>query len=256
MGWENPGPAKQVVIAGPTGELLVYSVAQAARRLILAISPVNASDTYGNDYLAGLNILSWVPELPGTADQQINFIVENVLKGFIKYNPFTDTFLFTSAGKLELDSASDIKVLPTGNLQLGATAFAGKISDHDGTWSQLAVPTGGAPRQITTAPVWDKQNTDYAGEWTGCTFTAQVESFYDVTLYLINTLAAANNVRCVIRKNGNNIANTPGSNATDATSNYNGIWLQQNDTLTFFVRQDSGVNQDMSGRISVHRRLA
>lgn len=53
--WSNPGPARQVIIAGNKGELLVYNGPPAAGNLILAISGQNGTDKYGNSFLAGFN---------------------------------------------------------------------------------------------------------------------------------------------------------------------------------------------------------
>jgi hypothetical protein len=54
--WSNPGPAKQVIITGTNGELLVYAGVPAAGNLILAISGQAGSDAFGNTWSAGLNL--------------------------------------------------------------------------------------------------------------------------------------------------------------------------------------------------------
>lgn len=54
--WSNPGPAKQVIITGDNGELLVYDGVPAAGNLILAISGQPGSDSFGNSWEAGLNL--------------------------------------------------------------------------------------------------------------------------------------------------------------------------------------------------------
>lgn len=72
-GWENPGPAKQVIIAGTSGELLVYEGTPAARNLILAISGVAGSDAFGNEWGVGLTLAS---NVVGGLAAFLNFINE------------------------------------------------------------------------------------------------------------------------------------------------------------------------------------
>lgn len=55
-GWENPGPARQVVIAGSAGELFVYDTIPANGNLILSVAASAGTDPYGNAYLKGLCI--------------------------------------------------------------------------------------------------------------------------------------------------------------------------------------------------------
>lgn len=56
MPWSNPGPAKQVVIAGPGGLLLVYKGTPGPGTLALSIAAAAGTDPYGNTYGPGLNM--------------------------------------------------------------------------------------------------------------------------------------------------------------------------------------------------------
>jgi hypothetical protein len=55
-GWENPGPAKRVIIAGPAGEFLVYENVAALGTLILSVSDNPGVDDYGNNFPQGLAV--------------------------------------------------------------------------------------------------------------------------------------------------------------------------------------------------------
>lgn len=79
-GWSNQ-VVSQVVIAGPSGQLLVYSPTVGAGHLIASISGQAGTDPYGNAYHAGL-------------------AVGNQAGAYSSIDPFGNVFVQNSAGKI------------------------------------------------------------------------------------------------------------------------------------------------------------
>jgi len=269
----NSATFRGVIIITNTGQLFIYAAAPAAGNLLVALSGSAGVDPYGNIYQAGLSLT------PVTALNFINtaltglgaYLLDNTdgVSEWLEINAPSgsgtraqlklgyDTGFAPAHQFLVLDTLAggsiDLVKLLANVFQFGV-GTPGGVASSSATFSQTLA--SGGFQQVTNRTVVH-EDTSYAGAWTGATFTAPVDSFYDAHLYELCPVAAPNN-RSQIRING--VAATlgvdsaagSGASSTDLLCQ----WLSAGDTLTFFVQQQSGANQAMTGRINVGRRLA
>lgn len=149
-GWENPGPAKQVVIAGNKGLLLVYSPTPGLNNLILSVAGSSGFDKYGNAYNVGLeihgvgNFLSFNPI--GSTGTKGFVEVVNAIDGGLRYEmqliPPQDA-LGGSEAFLALRS-NGVLTLLSNLFRVDPTSGTGQILVGQGAASDIQIQSSGA----------------------------------------------------------------------------------------------------------------
>lgn len=205
MPWSNPGPAKQVIIAGPSGELLVYAGTPAFRTLIASISPVAGADPYGNNFPLGFAIFG---DGAGTLLPRMDLIWD---PNFLNVGGIIE---LSSSGELDVIGQTGLKLLvgslgsqgifmtPSGMqitspFQYGNNGTMGKQYYEEFTFPATTLATGVTVTLIGNTVV--KQENDYAasayntttGQWTA---PADGEYHLQAEFRLGNTTAAGRTI--------------------------------------------------------------
>lgn len=266
-GWENPGPARRVIIAGPNQQLLVYRGAPGPGTLIGAFSSEGGTDPYGNSLGPGGLTIS---EYTGHTAEGISFLMDDVAHADIIWaGGIPELRIETLDGGITLDasaqaglditiSAADAillqatRTLLLGTLQVGSGP-PGEYYARHATYSQGSVLSG-TTKFLTTNGTAVKLLSDYGSCFSAGVFTAPVDSFYDASHH-VNGIAASTRTAAEIRKNGNVIAQNETPNTADVITSVNAVWLNATETLDFGVFQNSGATVTATGDIMVARRL-
>lgn len=247
-------------------QLLVYSGTPAAGNLILAISSAAGTDSFGNAYDIGLTIyghgaagaITFREPADGNISGQINSGVNGALVVRGGYPGGDDGHIEMRANNVASGLYQGFWLYPEG-VQFGTAGHIGKVSSCAWSWAQ-SIPSG-AVTQLVGPLGFIQADSDYGGgEWAGYpaptgTFNPPAAGWYDLSLFVVNTLAAANFIRAVIRVNGVNVVAANGANGGDVTASAP-IYLNPADVVTFFVRQNTAGAVNMSGTLSACRRLA
>lgn len=271
-GWENPGPAKRVIITGTNGELLVYNGPPAAGNLIIAISGTAGSDSFGNAYNAGVtfpwrttntfNPLTWNDSL-GNPVASIN--VQDA------FPPIFDLKIIADRSVENSPNPNKAKIHLQGGL-IGGPAAGGGLQFNSGppggyctgnlTWSASRA-TNTLTSLASAAFNLVKSNNDYGSSPAVTSdfingsgqFIPPVDSYYDIYMFM-GAATGATREACIIRKNGVEIEHSEAPNATNMSAKLISEWLVTTDVIDFepfFV--SATTPQTLSGRINISRRL-
>lgn len=267
----NNGTFRGTIIIDNAGlALLVYDGVPAAGNLILAISAVAGSDSFGNPYNVGLTIEN-DPSYPGEPGDILTFntIGEGSLLfqssiGMTNFQPGEPFFMSlngpSSSGTESIQIGFDLNGKPA--LVFGKGTIGGAYSEEVTSGGQ-SIPN--ASTTAVLAPLFElsPENlySDYGSQWnlaTG-TWTCPVSSFYDssirigfsswatgrLALYLFNETQANNAVVSDL--------DTTASGQTEASGTF---WANAGETFQVHVYQTSGAARTVDfNRIFIGRRL-
>lgn len=263
-GWENPGPARQVIIDGHLGQLLVYNFSlRELGTLMLAVSGEAGSDPYGNSFPKGMYFpIDFVGQV---GPQHSEYIQWGDTLGVVLARQFLqransgappEFFIqvldpnATTQGVLHLSTAGK------GNgagVQIG-NGKPGLAHSLNATYSLAGVASGTltAITAVTVAQI----NSDYPSSgFTGGSWSPPVDGYYDILLFMAGT-AASTREACIIRKNGAEFAHSEAANNTNLQTQLISEYLLTTDVITFVPFYTSATTpQTLTGRINISRRV-
>lgn len=234
--------------------LLVYDGTPASGSLLASIAGTSKTDTYGNAIQQGLHMLQ---TLAHPLSARVDLSLQSGGGGSLLLGNYggPEDLVIDHNPASALDSALKLKA-ESGSLgiQIGSGP-PGNYYARDMTWS-MALATGVLTQLTTFTTV--RQHTDYGTPWSAGVFTAPVDSYYDLSLYLSNTnIAASTQIITMIRHNGNNAAaDNTNNTARGSSCGISGLWLANGDTITFHCQQTGVAGSPVcSGNAQVMRRL-
>lgn len=281
--WSNPGPAKRVIIVGPSGELLVYSGSPAINNLILAASGQSGHDSEGNFFLPGLTLAfnstdgvitfvdnsgtGAVANFPGLGTSIDLGVPQLILTGPVQTQGETPAQLTlqSSLNTGELIAQAEFISLNGGNgLVQGATigvngsgyqlggGYAGLNYSRWANFSLINVASGSGFTQITSFTGGTTKSDFPTNPWSGGgVFTAPVHGNYDAKLFVTGAAPCA----AIIEANSAVDAFGESPNGAQSSCYWSGELDPSIDgTLKFFTRQLSGATKNLNGTVFVARR--
>ena len=278
---------------GTAGDILVYDGTPGAGNLMLSISPAAGTDTFGNDYPAGIGVfneslsattvasLVLSDLLSATASQIVTFADggtdTSVLKiGGPKWASGSDdaasitlesrgsepagaqSFVTLNGSEIEVNADTALQIngdtFLDGKLAIGAGP-EGKYYAIQGTFSRASTASGSATTLGAASLTTVHESSDYTSPWSSGTFTAPVAGFYDVAGYIAGVTGAAR-TSIVLLKNGSEACGgDTAAGGAGRASFARTVWLAAGDTLQFQVFQNGGSSVTVTGNFSVCRRL-
>lgn len=273
--WSNPGPASQVIIAGPSGELFVYSASNPALgNLLAAISGAAGTDPYGNGFEKGItlighngqvlwfdpagNPLAFLPGGLGIIQEAVgpevySLLMEAPQPGNFSTNPALLKLFSNHKFRLESD---DLTVIPNSGLGIGVGPV-GPYYQERLTFDTTQIYTTAVIGQCSHYSRTQLRGTASWALASG-TWTCQNDGPYRhaASIEFANTWVGGSRLRINWQKNGSFLTENDVSQvgATGRLTHMFEDDFAAGDTLTLNLDQFTGVNQKVTANSFVHSK--